>query len=102
MTVVLGFVCVGITVCCIATRLKLLAPLLARSSVHCADVDVIREGLSVEWQVHELELISFLSVLEEAHQVLGLGPHVQLVPLPKVLADVTHQYLVKYNRIKCY
>lgn len=75
------------------------APTLSRSSVHCADVDVIHEGLSVEWKVHELELISLLSVLEEAQQALGLGPHVQLVPLPKVLADVTHQYLVKYNRM---
>lgn len=39
------------------------ASTLARSPVHCTDVDVVHEELSVEWQFWELELISFFMFL---------------------------------------
>jgi len=62
------------------------------------DVDVIHETLDVEGQVGGVgahQPLELLALLVEADQSPGLGAHVQLVPLGKLLAEMLDYHLVK-------
>lgn len=61
-------------------------------------VNVIHEALNVEWQIRGIgahQLLKLLTLLVETNQGSGLGFHIQLVLLAKLLTEMVHQHLVK-------